>query len=175
MLSDFFGLGHGGILIHISGQCASGTCNNLKASTTLTCVYAETASRASPVIPGIGEIVSEKFAAAICEAEAPSSANTALYPHSSLTLIVPQEHNSPFVVLEVCCKFYILQVTEVRRVREMDCVSVFLPTLDNFCRGFNLLFVPDASRQPFQLFPSFVRCGCGVRYSYSLLNRDRFV
>ena len=82
----FLGLGHGGILIHISGQCASGTCDNLEASTMLTCVYAETASRASPVIPGIWEIVSEKFPAAICEAEAPCSANTALYPHSSLTL-----------------------------------------------------------------------------------------
>ena len=38
----------------------SGTFDSLETSTTITCVYAETASRASPVIPRIGESVSEK-------------------------------------------------------------------------------------------------------------------
>ena len=37
-------------------------------------------------LPGIGKLCPKKIAAAICEAEAPCSANRALYPHSSLTL-----------------------------------------------------------------------------------------
>ena len=46
----------------------------------------KTVSRASPATPRNFEIVSNNLTAAICEAEAPCSANSALYPSSSLTL-----------------------------------------------------------------------------------------
>ena len=54
-------------------------------------VYAVTASLLLPH-QEIWEIVSRNVAAAICEAEAPCSVSTALYPLSSLTSSLP-EHN----------------------------------------------------------------------------------
>ena len=65
----------------------------------LECV-AET-SLAPPAMSGNLEIVSRNFAGAICNADAPSPANTALYPHSSLTLS-PQSTSRPLYSWRFC-------------------------------------------------------------------------
>ena len=73
----------GGIGIHTCGHCFSVDLGNPGASDIRTGVCADTASCPSPAIP---VVYPETFAAANCEADAPCSANTALYPSSSLTL-----------------------------------------------------------------------------------------
>ena len=67
------------------GHSAFGNRDNLGASVILTWLFAETASCVSPAIPRSLEIVSKYFAAAVFEAEAPCSVNTAVYPSWTLT------------------------------------------------------------------------------------------
>ena len=50
--------------------------------------------------------------------------------------VVSPEHDSPLVLLEVFCKFGVLQVTEVHQVRDVDCCSIFLRLTDDFRVGF---------------------------------------
>ena len=66
--------------------------------------------------------------------------------------IVSPEYNSSFVFLEECCKFCILQVTEVRQVREMDCVSVILRALNNFSLVFKRSFQRSCQPATFSTF-----------------------
>ena len=70
----------------ISGHSDFGIFNNVGASSTLTCVLADTASDACPAHPGSLEIMSMTFAAVICDADDPCSAKTAYDPESSFTL-----------------------------------------------------------------------------------------
>ena len=72
---------------------------NLGASEMRTWVHAETASSASPALPGSFEIVSRKLAVATWEADAPCS--TALYSLLLLLTLSLREHHSSFVLQEM--------------------------------------------------------------------------
>ena len=93
--------------------------------------------------------MSSDLAAAICEADAPCSVNTALYSQSSLTLSSP-EHDSPLGCSEMFRK---LGAFEMAEVHDFPCQLVF------------------------QLVPFFVDCGLGIRnvrrtfYSEGLIHR----
>ena len=78
------------------------------------------ATRASHRAKVARRALSKKFAAARCDAEAPCSVNTALYPSSSLTLFPAGAQLAPCIFLEVCCQYGVLQVTEVRQIREVN-------------------------------------------------------
>ena len=80
------GLRLGGCLVHKCAHSFSGNRSNLEASDRRTCIQAVTASMASPVMPKSLDNVPKNLAAAICEADAPYSVNTALYPVSSSTM-----------------------------------------------------------------------------------------
>ena len=94
IFSKLFSLCRGRTPIQSSGHSSFGSRNNLGASVICTWAYAEIASLVSPAISRSFETVSKNFAAAICEAQAPCSVNTALCPSSSLTLS-PQSTTRP--------------------------------------------------------------------------------
>ena len=61
----------------MSGHSDFGIFNNLRASSIVTWVSADTASAACPSQPGNLEMISMTFAAVICDADDPCSVNTA--------------------------------------------------------------------------------------------------
>ena len=138
---EFVGLCSGGILIHVSGNHSSGNVNSLGASVILTAVQAEDSVTRLANHTKKFENRVQKFSAAIRDAETPCYANTALYPHSSLTL--SPEHHSPFVFSEVFRKICIHLMTTVHEVREVDCLSILFRPLDYCSLRSNLLFVPN--------------------------------
>ena len=73
-------------LIHTRGASFPGNRNNRGASDRCACVSADTASFASPAVPGSLDTVSRNCTAAIHEAEAACIVNTALFSLSSSTL-----------------------------------------------------------------------------------------
>ena len=82
-----------------------------------TCVYALRAPLACPQHPSNIEIVSQTFAAVICDAEAPRSVDTATA--RVITNNVASGYNSTFVILEFLVWFSIFAMTLVHLCREV--------------------------------------------------------
>ena len=64
----------------MSGHSDFGIFNNFGVSSIWTWVFADTASAACPAHPGSLDMISMTFAAVICDADDPCSANTAQDP-----------------------------------------------------------------------------------------------
>ena len=72
--------------MYIYGHADFGIYNKYGASSILTWMYADTACAACPAHPGSLAMTSITFAAVICDADEPCSANTAKEPESSFTI-----------------------------------------------------------------------------------------
>ena len=99
---------------------------------------------ASPAMSRSLGIVSRNLAPATCDAVC--SVNTAPFPLSSLTLLLPA-HDSLLVSLEMFCELGVFEMAEVHEGCEMDRLPVLLRLLNHVWLGFGFLevFEPEDS------------------------------